>query len=439
MEMAYQIYWHSHIKRHHTFTLVDGRKLKILNPGLLNTNAGPDFFNASIEIDGQRWNGNVEIHEKASMWFSHKHHLDPAYNSVVLHAVVHADTQIEINGRPLPTLLLPVTEKYLHSYQDLRSPAPLPKCAEILKTLSSIFIADWLDANLLERLNSKEADILTILNQSNGDWHTTFFITIARALGFGINSHPFEILARSLPLNFARRHSDNLMQLEAMLLGQAGFLISPSDRHIKLQFNNQTDTESRDHYNYLCREYNFLAKKYSLCPPPGCHFKMARTRPANFPHRRISMLARLCSDIDHTLSLTLEALGNEQTLRKIYSLQPTKFWQTHYSFNTPKIESTVDNSDKGFLSPASQDLIFINAVAPFYYAYGHYFNKTNLADAAIDLLHNLNPENNNIIRNWKYAGINPDCAAHTQALYHLYRNKCNQNLCHLCRWGQKLL
>ena len=77
MEMMYQYLWRTGALGRE-FTLTDGRSVRVVSPGLHNTDAGPDFSNARIKIDGILWAGNIEIHLKASDWFRHKHHDDPA-------------------------------------------------------------------------------------------------------------------------------------------------------------------------------------------------------------------------------------------------------------------------------------------------------------------------------------------------------------------------
>ena len=62
---------------------VDGRRVSVIDPGQPNSGSGPDFFNAKVRIDGELWAGNVEIHVRASDWYRHGHHTDPAYNSVM--------------------------------------------------------------------------------------------------------------------------------------------------------------------------------------------------------------------------------------------------------------------------------------------------------------------------------------------------------------------
>ena len=65
----------------------DGQSVEVIDSGLHNYDAGPDFFNAKIIIGGNMWVGNVELHDKASDWYSHGHNKNDNYNNVVLHVV----------------------------------------------------------------------------------------------------------------------------------------------------------------------------------------------------------------------------------------------------------------------------------------------------------------------------------------------------------------
>ena len=94
MEQLLQFVWQHRLALRPGMTTVDGRSVTVVNQGKLNTDAGPDFFNATVIIDGQTWAGNVEIHVKASDWLRHHHDADPAYDSVILHVVQQSDMQI---------------------------------------------------------------------------------------------------------------------------------------------------------------------------------------------------------------------------------------------------------------------------------------------------------------------------------------------------------
>ena len=96
----------------------------IRHPGLHNMDSGPDFFNAQLELDGQLWAGNVEIHINSSDWFAHRHETDPAYDNVILHVVWKHDTEVfRKDGTIIPTFILKnhLDQRTLEQYQKLFS------------------------------------------------------------------------------------------------------------------------------------------------------------------------------------------------------------------------------------------------------------------------------------------------------------------------------
>ena len=86
---------------------VSGSSLQILKAGQVNTDSGPDFLNAQIQIDDLIWVGHVELHVRSSDWYAHKHESDTAYDNVVLHVVWEHDLPIfDTDERPISTLEL---------------------------------------------------------------------------------------------------------------------------------------------------------------------------------------------------------------------------------------------------------------------------------------------------------------------------------------------
>lgn len=104
-----------------------GQDVEVIDPGLHNRNAGPDFFNAKVKIDGTLWVGNVEIHDKSSDWYLHGHEKDDHYNNVVLHVTGKADTEVKTaNGDVLPQLEMEVPETVERHYQEPVAGRPIP-------------------------------------------------------------------------------------------------------------------------------------------------------------------------------------------------------------------------------------------------------------------------------------------------------------------------
>ena len=398
-----------------------GAEIAVVDPGRLNTDAGPDFFNSKIKVDGTEWAGNVEIHVKASDWIRHGHQNDPAYDSIILHVVGVSDRRIHrSDGSLIPQVEVTMPEGFFRTYSSLESDLYAIRCARQLPDISALTITDWLESLSVERIQNKAARVMEVFRNCGSDWQQTCFVILARALGFGLNGDPFEMLARSVPLRILHHHSDNPLQLQAILFGQAAML--DSSCHI---FD--------EYYQLLCREYYFLARKYGLRPMRGAVWKYARTRPQNFPHRRIAFLAKACENGFSLLSAILSAKDDEEKLREIFAWKLEGYWHSHFSFDV-EAKASADT-----LSRSSVTLLLINVVAPLIYAYGARIGDPDLAEKALDLLSSLPPENNGIIRDWEQYGLRAGDALRSQALLHLRKEYCDPRKCLFCRFGHSLL
>ena len=99
-------------------TTTTGQLLEVIDCGQANTNAGPDFFNAKIKLDGVLWVGNIEIHRSSSDWSKHGHHTNPVYDSVILHIASTIDTEIFRSDQPHPQALDHAGEQKISSSAD---------------------------------------------------------------------------------------------------------------------------------------------------------------------------------------------------------------------------------------------------------------------------------------------------------------------------------
>lgn len=421
MEMLYHYLW-----KHKVFgsqlRLTDGRPVEILSPGVHNNDAGPDFSWAKVRIDDTEWAGNVEIHVKASDWHRHGHHTDPAYDNVLLHVVAVDDTPIHrADGSVIPQLEVVMPPDFLQMYASLVKGIDNVRCLPYMPSLHPLIVTDWMESLAVERLISKAQHIIEIYKQTAYDWAQTLFIVLARSLGFGLNGLPFELMAKATPLKFLFRHADDRKQIEAMLFGQAGML-DPSA--------NIFD----EYYSLLCREYFFLAKKYGLRPISASLWKYARTRPQNFPHRRIAILASAITTEFKLLDRLLEAHGDEDRLAEIFEWKASPYWYEHSDFGHP-----ISQIQHLTLSPQSVNLLMINLAAPFYYAYGSIHGEPDIAEYAVNLLMSLPPEKNFITVQFAKGGIKAKDAMRTQAMIHLRKEYCDPQRCLECRFGHALL
>lgn len=419
MEKLMQYIWQHRLWLPSDMATVDGRRVQVIDSGLLNTDSGPDFFNAKLRIGGDMWCGNVEIHVKASDWYRHGHNNDPAYDSVVLHIVASDDMRItRRDGHEIAQIVMPCAPDFSIRYDRMVNSPSAPACHADLGLVSPIHITDWIDSLAYERLYAKVERIMQYYERLNGNWNEIIYVTLARGLGFGINSDPFERLALSAPLHILMKHRDSTEAVEGTLFGQAGFLDNPPD--------------SSHYVGRMQQEFNFMTAKFGLHRPTDLGWRMSRMRPNNFPHRRIATLAALvCRGF--TIASDIFSVASEADARRLFDFELTGYWARRYNFTADSCRSVRALSDDAVT------ILIINVVVPLLYAYGMAYDDNARMAVATELLHHLKPENNSIVRMFADAGINCPDAFTSQALIHLRRNYCEPRKCIYCRIGHRIL
>lgn len=395
-----------------------GQQVEVIDTGLANTDAGPDFFNAKLKLDGVLWIGNIEIHERSSDWFKHGHHADAGYNSVILHIASEIDTEISrSNGERIPQIQLICPEAVRTNYKELLETDSYPPCYRIIPSLPLFTAHSWMTALQMERFEQKATLLNERLKRCQGNWEDAFFITLARNFGFGLNGDAFETWAHRLPFRAVDKHRNDLFQIEAIFFGQAGIL---------------EDSDGDGYYLRLKKEYTYLQHKFGLIPMDASLWRFLRLRPANFPHIRIAQLACLYHRAYGLLSRIMET-ETLQGVRDILKGGTSEYWLTHYTFggSSPSRPKTLSNT--------SLDLLIINTVVTFLYAYGLHKGNRVLCARAGSFLEELKAENNYITRMWEQCGMKASNAADSQALIQLKKEYCDKKKCLYCRIGYEYL
>ncbi|AEI47887.1 DUF2851 family protein [Runella slithyformis] len=400
-----------------------GEALQILAVGLRNTNAGPDFLNGRVLIDGLEWVGNVEMHLRSSDWHRHTHTHDRAYDSVILHVVWENDAVIERpDGSLVPTLALkPLTSLLLlQKYRALLDSREVIPCARQFEGVPELQKRSMLDRALLQRLQRKAATVHEMLARNQQDWEETTYQLLAQNFGFKINAEPMLRLAQGLPLKVLLKHRDNLTQLEALLLGQSGLL---------------TNAPGADDYSMVLeREYAFLATKYGVNSHQlrAHEWKFLRLRPANFPTVRLAQLATLIQQQTSFFSLFIHADTVPQ-LSNVLHVQQSDYWRKHYLFQK---ESAVKVPALG---KTSVENIIINTVVPLLVAYSEARDNRSFLDKAMGFLEQLPTEKNHVTEVWETLGQSAKNAFDSQAVIELYTHFCQPKHCLSCTIGTTLL
>jgi hypothetical protein len=173
----------------------------VVYPGARHRAHGPDFQGALLlAADGQLHQGDVEVHVRPSEWHAHGHHLDPAYDRVILHVVWEPSTgtrPLRASGSPVPELALAASmgesagrlrEAFTRAQSsEAEPPAWSPEAAVGLLETAGL-------ARFSARAGECQADIAAL---GPGQ---TLYRRLAQALGYAANQRAFLRLADQVPL-----------------------------------------------------------------------------------------------------------------------------------------------------------------------------------------------------------------------------------------------
>jgi hypothetical protein len=395
--------------------------LSVIKTGVRNFNSGPDFENARINIAGIEWAGKVEIHLKSSDWNRHQHQHDKAYDNVVLHVVWEHDMEVfRTDNTAIPTLEIKdlVYADTLQKYENLIKNAAEIPCKHQLSEVSELSKISMLEKALAHRLQQKSNGLSTLVKAVNGNFEELAYRVFARNMGFKLNSEAFLRLAESLPLKFIQKHKGNLFQIEALMLGQAGFLENPQDEYSE----------------NLATEYKFLAQKYNLTSlkMQRLEWRFLRTRLGNFPTVRISQFAAILNQNQGLFSLFLED-ANKENIEKALQVLPSTYWQKHYDIG--KVSETKLNG----IGKSSIENLLINTSVQLLAFYADITDNHSYFEKAIGILENIKPEKNFITKIWEDLDFKCTSAFDSQALIEQYNFFCGAKKCTQCPIGVEIL
>jgi hypothetical protein len=441
-ERLLQFIWQFQYFNKSDLVTAHGEPVQIINPGSFNSNQGPDFLNARIVIGAATWAGTVELHIKTSDWNKHRHQEDNNYANVILHVVWENDgdrhpvpvienfDSVSADERNRVPLSIPVIELknrvakiLLQRYEELMFSTSFIPCEKNIAGIRDITWKSWKDRLLIERLLRKAALAETFLRQNNYHWEVTFWWLLARNFGMKVNADAFESIARSISLNILAKHKNQIHQLEALLLGQAGLL----DK----EFSSTGSASENDYPILLQKEYKFLQKKYKLKAVQMPLYSL-RMRPGNFPSVRLAELAMLVHESAHLFSKIKEPASAKE-IKKYFEVTANDYWHYHYQFN----ETSAFKKKK--VGASMVDNIIINTVAPLLFTFGSYHNENSYKNRAIQCLEEIPAEKNLITKGFKELNIEIINARDSQALIELKNEYCNKKRCLECGIGNAVL
>lgn len=488
-ERFLQRIWDRQLLHSSTLRTMDGRPVVVEHAGVLNTDAGPDVRNARIRIGETVYAGDVEIHRTIGEWWAHRHHQDPAYDSVILHVILERPTGDERtttrSGRDLPVLvlgdLLPeplrvIWERTILEERESRLGAI--RCARVNRDVPLDVIIPWLDHLARERLEIKvrrfeerlrdlairrlgmarehprdwgeppdedapdripppepELRVSDLVDRSL--WNQVLYEGMMEGLGYSKNRRPFIRLSRNLTLDVLWPTSGDAILTEAWLFGVAG-LLPPPDAPLPGDVTAYID--------FLRSAWAPLSTRYRGERLSPVDWVLSPTRPANAPILRLVAARDLVRKILHldlfrSLILTVAAdadpAATRATLHRLLEPEPGPFWERRVSF-TRTARRPISP-----LGPSRRDEIVVNTILPLSLLYARLFRRASVHNGAMRLLAWYPPNTSNTLvvrmeRQLVRKRFRVPNAQTQQALVQLYKYYCEDERCNECSIGRYL-
>jgi hypothetical protein len=359
-EKLLQAIWHHQRVLRDQLKTLDGRSVRVLHPGFLNLEGGPDFRGAVIQLGEEPVvNGDVEVDLRASGWQAHGHQRNPAFRKVVLHVIWEGDRQT--SGGP-PTILLrgaldaPLGELSLWLGGDSAQLFPEEqrgKCCAPLRGLSAEQVIDLLNQAAHVRLRSKAAQFQARARQVG--WEQALWEGVFRGLGYKHNSWPMqrlgELRSRWHLMSEAGQNGTtapnqpsneegvperiSVLSLQARLLGLSGLLPVELTRS-----RTGTDSYLRGVWDLWWRERD----SFSDVVLPRMLWRLHGLRPANHPQRRLALAAAwaattgLATRIECWCAQQLATRQLVGSLLRALQVETDDFWSWHWTLNSPRFK-----------------------------------------------------------------------------------------------------
>ena len=397
-----------------SLTTVNGESLTIVNPGIRNQHAGPDFYNALISIEGLQWAGSVEMHVKSSDWYAHHHETDSSFESVVLHVVWEYDMPIYLKDKTeLPTLQMKdfVSTDFLNEIKNLFTPKHSLLCDSFLPQTESIIRDYWIQKMGVERLERKTKDIYDMLDSLNSDWENLLFVLMGQNFGLHQNQTAFRNIALSIPFNAIRKLKNDALAIESLLMGKAGLIQNADHPYAKA----------------LKSQYEYYCIRFEIDPLEVFPVHFFQQRPQAFPTIRLSQWAHLYAN-NHQFFTDFIRAKNTKQLSELVQTQTSLFWQNHYQFKEPDkvLAKRIHKLSKSFI-----ELLIINVWAPVTFAY-HQYTACEDNDNIWEVMSMMKAEQNHIVQLFNSLQWKAENAAVSQGMIELKTKYCDLKRCLEC-------
>lgn len=424
-EFLYHIWDAQHLKKN--LKTISGKKLIIKFPGRWNTDSGPDFKDAILEINGKIQKGDIEIDLTSYHWKSHSHNENPEFNGVLLHIVYEDNGKypFTINEDGGKIEILEIKEQLTDDINKLLKHYSGKPYSEKDKT-----------CKLFNKINKDETiQLLTKMGMMRfekkikrfsaehffSDFDQLIYMGLMEALGYSKNKYQMlQIALNNSFKDFKQFYNKGMTKDEfiAVLLCSSNLI-----DHLPTTISN----DQKMKWQKLFQKQKFINKTSDI------KWKLFRIRPVNHPVIRILQIADLLYDSFETslfhnilklFSFPSENFKLNDFKKKLYS-----YFQTE----------NIHLPDRYKLGKTRIDTILINIILPLAVIYAREKEYKQLEDTAINTYQNFPGLPSNYLTQYMEKFLSDEQkkiikkkAVYQQGLLKIYYDNCRHHYCEAC-------
>jgi hypothetical protein len=374
-EFLYHIWDAQHLKEN--LKTLSGKKIIIKFPGRWNTDSGPDFKDAILEINGKIQKGDIEIDLTTYNWKSHAHNENPEFNSVLLHIVYEDNGKypftISDDGGKIEVLevkeqLADDINKLVKHYSG-KPYSEKDKTCKLFNNMNKNETDHFLARMGLMRFGKKIKRFSA--EHFFSDFDQLLYMGFMEALGYSKNKYQMLQIALNNPFKDLKKfYNEGLTkdELIAILLCSSGLI------------DHLPATIALDHKKIWQK---FFHNQKFVNKTVGIKWKLFRIRPVNHPVVRILQVTDLLYD-----SLETSFFHN---ILKLFSLPSNNFKLSDFKKKLYNYFQTENNylPERYKLGKTRIDTILINIILPLTIIYAREKKYKKLEDTAFDIYQNF--------------------------------------------------
>lgn len=416
--------WKHHVEYEKCFyTLNLTRDIEVRSCGYTSESDENMYISSGVLIEDKTYCGNAIMHSSPEQYDKWCRSVQSKESNVSIHVIALEDLDKPpiVSSPKIGVAFFVIIPASLLARYFTISNSSGTLCGEYYSKQSLLTKIVITDSAFVKRFEYKCKHIENKFIGNRNNWIDTLMFAIFDSVQIATrNRKMFTALLKEMKSYMIIQSINSVEDMEALLIGTAGLL---------------NKVEYSDEYTYTLRnKYINIRKAHNLNPLNGKQWDMGNGSGISI-YVTMAQLAAILF-YNKTLFYDIIECGSLQKLRKLFEVEVSEYWKTHYEFGVLDKNNTKSHK----LTSLKVSGLLINGIFPFMNVYASINNMANLdSQMIIDYYMETESEVNKFTKQWKLCNVEIENAYESQAFIELSKNFCPKRCCYICPIGVRML